>query len=642
MEQRAASVFDTCLEQALQQAEPLMVAMGNTALASLRAQLLDPNNANIEPLLEEAIAQLKSKKTRLPANYAQRLRQAAFLIAEGKRADYHQLSGGSALDRGDELEADVLRTQIEWGRVQISLLQQTEQSLLGLERVYRPLRKITRYWRNGNPLHHTVYLDSLQAALQDQEITTDVTSLFLGDMVGVMAHHLQINYQRIMGLAMNSYAELLAKAESKRLIANDNAKIFAHKARQLFVIPAHCPVGAVRAYKTLLPVLERLSARDLSFWDDASHPARLLIQTIVDKATALKEVGGIASYPQFPGLVSESLETLSSLKYPTADDFSKALARLGVPIQQRSVPASSDSPLSGYSSSMLAESHWGVSELMSVMPEPDSVASVQPTLETLGLPGLHLAPSVAVTTPAAGLELARMEHEVMSLVAMNVHSMDADPTVLTVLTSAWPKVLAQTAQRMGEDSATFRAYRQVVSEVLALAGASAGVGMHSEADVLIPSLLTRLKAGLTGIGWMPERIAPMLTAVAHMAPSAIVELDSVQDDEVIASPSLNLQIDKSMVLEAAVKCPVQMPAAVTAMANAGKATGAAALRICGRAMDEGVKLEFLSQGVWVAKQLSWSNPQSTMFLFTAGDGSTQSITRRMLEKLEQEQVLRAV
>ena len=313
MEQRAASVFDTCLEQALQQAEPLMVAMGNAALASLREKMLDAGNANIQILLQNAIDQLKSRREELPACYAQRLRQAAFLIAEGKRTDYHQLMGGHVVDEG-LLESDVLRTQIEWGRVQINLLQQTEQSLMGLEQVYRPLRKITRYWRNGNPLHHTIYLDSLQAALHDQRIATEVTSLFLADMVGVMAGHLQINYRRIMSLAMNSYAELLSKAEAKRLAAKDSNKSFALRARQLFVFPENTPAGAVRAYKALIPVMDRLSTRDVSFWDDAAHPARLLLQTIVDKATALKEQGGVSSYPQFPRLVSESVETLSALR----------------------------------------------------------------------------------------------------------------------------------------------------------------------------------------------------------------------------------------------------------------------------------------------------------------------------------------
>ena len=619
-----------------------MVAMGNAALASLRAKLLDPGNANIQPLLQDALTQLKSKKVELPASYSQRLRQAAFLIAEGKRADYHQLMGGHMADDG-LLESEVLRTQIEWGRVQINLLQQTEQSLMGLEQVYRPLRKITRHWRNGNPLHHTIYLDSLQAALHDQRISTDVTSLFLADMVGVMAVHLQINYRRIMSLAMNSYAELLSKAEAKRVAAKDSNKSFARRARQLFVIPENTPAGAVRAYKALIPVMDRLSTRDLSFWDDALHPARLLLQNIVDKAMALKEQGGVSSYPQFPRLVSETVENLSSLKYPTADDFAKALARFGVPVKPRAAVAASDSMLSGYNSSMLLdESHWGASELMSVLPEPASAVPAFVTLEA------KVAETDAQAVFASYLE--RMEQDVMSQVAMSRHSIDADPTVLAALTSVWPRVLAQTAQRSGEDSQSFRAYRQVVPEVLALAGASAGIGLHSDADVLIPSLLTRLKSGLTSIGWMPERIAPVLTAVAHMAPSAIVELEMAQEDEVqVSAPALDLQLDASIVQStqglqesASPSSPAVAPEPALTIATIAAQTHAdGRLRISGRLVESGVWFEFLSQGQWVAKELSWSNPQATMFMFRAEDGSTQSMTRRILEKLAQEQTVRA-
>ena len=629
MEQRAASVFDTCLEQALQDAEPLMASMCNAALASLRVQLLDPSNAHNEPLLRQAQSQLQSKKASLPAAYAHRLRQAAFLIAEGKRADYHQLMGGEALSDGNGLESEVLRAQIEWGRVQINLLQQTEQSLMGLERVYRPLRKITRYWRNGNPLHHTLYLDRLQATFHDQGITTDVTSLFLSDMVGVMADHLQTSYHRIMHLAMNSYAELLAKAEAKKRVAKDNTRSFAHKARGLFNIPAHCPVGAVRAYKMLIPVMERLALQDETFWLDSAHPSRVLTQTIINKATALKEGGGHAD-PQFPSLVSDAVETLSALREPKAADFANALERFGVSVKPRAAVA--DGSHSGYSSSMLAESQWGASDLMSISPES---GFLEPITAMGGLEGAVSAPVPLAAAPVVGsakLTLDRMEQDVMEMVAMSVHSFDADPAVLTALTNAWPKVLLQAAQRAGEDSPHFRAYKQVVPQVLALAGANAGVGVHSEADVLIPSLLTRLKSGLTGIGWMPERIAPVLTAVAHMAPSAIVELQSVQEEEVAP---VALRVQEPFVMDAAVAKPM------SAVAVTGKEVGNV-LHIAGQAIQTGVRLAFLSQGEWVTKELSWTNAQSTMFLFTAGDGASQSITRRMLEKMVQEHAVRPV
>lgn len=646
MEQRAASVFDTCLEQALQEAEALMKAMGNAALASLRAKLLDSANSHREPVLQDALEQLKRRRDTLPVGYAKRLRELAFLIAQGKTADYHQLMGGDGMAFAGVLESEMLRAQIEWGRAQISLLQQTEESRTALERVYQPLRKITRYWRNGNPLHHTVYLDSLQASLQDQGISIEVTSLFLADMVGVMADHLQISYRRIMTLAMNSYAELLAKAEAKRQADKANTKAFARKSKKLFEIPEHCPVGAVRAYKRLIPVLERLSEHDASFWTDTAHPARLLVQAIVDKATTLKEGGSTVSYPQFPGVVSETVETLSALKLPASADFAQALVRLNAaaPVAPRKTPVSTRVGPAGEPSSMPMESQWDASELISIHPESELAASdgvgLESALAPLAEPSARVTGAAGGAQPAHAGSLDAMEQDVMAMVAMHVRSIDVDPAVLAVLTNAWPRVLYQTAQRAGMDSSSFRAYRQVVPEVLALADAHAGAGVRIETDMLIPSLLTRLKSGLTGIGWMPERIAPVLTALAHMAPSAIVELQVVQEDEVaeVAEAASGSPLAHAAVAEVPAAAPVSVAQAVSA---APAASGAAGLHICGRKVQKGVRLEFLSRGEWIAKELSWSNPQATMFLFTASNGANQSITRRMLEKLEQERAVRA-
>lgn len=676
MEQRVVSVFDTCLEQALQEAEPLMAAMGNAALASLSAQLSSCSNAEEQQLLLHAQTQLASKKAQLPLAYALRLQQAVFAIANGKREDYHALMSSQA--QADDLldERYALRAQIEWGRMQINLLQQTEQSLTGLERVYRPLRKITRYWRNGNPLHHTVYLDSLQATLSDVEIAADATALFLPDMIGVMAGHLQTSYQRIMNLAMNSYAELLAKAELKRRVAKDNTRSFVQRTKTLFDIPAHCPVGAVRAYKTLIPVMERMAAQDASFWTDDAHPARVLVQTIVDKATVLKEEGRALSDPQFPQLVTESVETLSALPQPRAEDFARALSRFGVHLKPRLSSALQDVDDSGYSSSMLLESQWGASGLISISPESDwgqlaqmqAAAEREPVAETVPQPQHKHQPLIAsVSAPQTPGEstvvapsLQQMEADVMLLLATSLHSFDVDPALLAALTGGWPMVLLRAAERSGMNSSHFRAYQDAVGDVLALAGAHANAGTHNDADMLIPSLLTRLKSGLTSIGWMPERIAPVLTAVAQMAPSALVELQLVQEEGHHAAPAVAGAMPApsgdaiGLLSAAAPSAWGVLPEASDAMGDDEPAiivTGSmldapkpdsVGLWIGGKRLEAGVWLEFLGQGGWVPKQLSWTNARSTMFLFVASGGASQSITRRMLEKLAQDRAVRPV
>ena len=81
MEQRAVSVFDTCLEQALHEAEPLMAAMCNAALASLGAQLSSYSNAEDQQLLLHAQSQLTSKKALALCSTARWKRFSALVAA---------------------------------------------------------------------------------------------------------------------------------------------------------------------------------------------------------------------------------------------------------------------------------------------------------------------------------------------------------------------------------------------------------------------------------------------------------------------------------------------------------------------------------------------------------------------------------
>jgi hypothetical protein len=47
----------------------------------------------------------------------------------------------------------------------------------------------------------------------------------------------------------------------------------------------------------------------------------------------------------------------------------------------------------------------------------------------------------------------------------------------------------------------------------------------------------------------------------------------------------------------------------------------------------GVWVELTTSGKRMRTQLTWCSPHNTLFLFTAPDGSTQSMTRRMRDKL---------
>ncbi|HTH11288.1 MAG TPA: peptidase, partial [Acidovorax sp.] len=56
----------------------------------------------------------------------------------------------------------------------------------------------------------------------------------------------------------------------------------------------------------------------------------------------------------------------------------------------------------------------------------------------------------------------------------------------------------------------------------------------------------------------------------------------------------------------------------------------------------GAWVELVTNGRVVHTQLTWASPHGTLFLFTAADASTQSMTRRMRDKLAAEGLLRVV
>ena len=102
-----------------------------------------------------------------------------------------------------------------------------------------------------------------------------------------------------------------------------------------------------------------------------------------------------------------------------------------------------------------------------------------------------------------------------------------------------------------------------------------------------------------------------------------------------------------------VPAPAPAPAPATATATA-TASAAPANPLPGNtpvanagAFDDaqwvlGVWVEMHSAGRTLRTQLTWVSPQQTLFLFTVADGSTQSMTRRMRDKLAADGALRVV
>ncbi len=60
------------------------------------------------------------------------------------------------------------------------------------------------------------------------------------------------------------------------------------------------------------------------------------------------------------------------------------------------------------------------------------------------------------------------------------------------------------------------------------------------------------------------------------------------------------------------------------------------------ALELGNWVEMNTGKGWQRTQLTWASPHGTLFLFTRPDGSTQSMTRRMRERMMREGLMRVL
>jgi menaquinone-dependent protoporphyrinogen IX oxidase len=135
-----------------------------------------------------------------------------------------------------------------------------------------------------------------------------------------------------------------------------------------------------------------------------------------------------------------------------------------------------------------------------------------------------------------------------------------------------------------------------------------------------------LRRGLLGIGRSEEHVQSFLARLQE------------RHDEVLAQvqAAVAASNEPAPAAEAPPQQHVDIDLDLDASAPALPAAQAAA------AFSVGDWFELVSQRRAVRTQLTWASPQQTLFLFTAPDGSTQSMTRRMCDKLMAEGSLRVL
>ncbi|PTT22448.1 peptidase [Acidovorax sp. HMWF029] len=333
------------------------------------------------------------------------------------------------------------------------------------------------------------------------------------------------------------------------------------------------------AVKSLEPALKQLVHHDGRFFTDGTHPARRLLDELTQRSLAFTAETD-QGFSRFMRVVTEAIEHLSTNEIKDAGPFDTVLKALqsAWDKQEQKIKAEQEAEEK-------ARLHAEQRELLA-----EKVAA-----DIRKLPDLEQVPADILDFAAGPWA------DVIALAqVMNGDGGKEDPggylaLVPVLLWSAQPNLTRQEPDRLNES---------------------------------IPGLLAKLRKGLKTINYPAVQTSALLQRLVGLHQEAFEKPAPV----VAPEPVMELPSEAS-----ADEAPLAAPEE-----SEGKSASPAEAPDPYADFVIGAWVELLTNGRVVRTQLTWASPHGTLFLFTAPDASTQSMTRRMRDKLAQEGALRVV
>lgn len=340
-----------------------------------------------------------------------------------------------------------------------------------------------------------------------------------------------------------------------------------------------------QAVKSLEPALKQLVSHDGRFFTDGSHPARRLLDELTQRSLAFT-AESTPGFSRFMRLVQGAVDHLTANEIKDAGPFDTVLKALhsAWETQEQKIKA-----------------HQEAQQKALLQAEQREMLAEKTAADIRRLPDLENVPA-DILDFAAG---PWADVIALAQVLKGGDGQDEDPggylaLVPVLLWSSQPDLTRQEPDRLNE---------------------------------AIPSLLAKLRKGLKTINYPAVQTSALLQRLVGLHQSAFEK----PAPATAAAPRSEPE-------------PAVEATAVSALADAQASAAAPAdsALVPVDAPDPyadfviGAWVELVTNGRIVRTQLTWASPHGTLFLFTAPDASTQSMTRRMRDKLAADGSLRVV
>ena len=381
-----------------------------------------------------------------------------------------------------------------------------------------------------------------------------------------------------------------------------------------------------RQLRELEPAVQRLTKEDSRFFSDRNHPARQLLDRIIQRSLAFPSEED-AGWERFLASL-QSIDGWLESKVMDADTFGEMLDEL--------------------------QAHWSEQDQGARQKREEAARSLLHA-EQRNLLAQKLAAEFAATLD--GLDVADF--------------------IRDFLKNAWAQVVAEAQLSCDDGSSDPYGYRAMVEDLIwSVQKTTAQRGRARRLVQMIPSLLQRLREGLGRIGYPPEltqrffdHLITLHRAAVQEGRDATVQAaadaawaeqsqlpegaeDEVQmwldENEAQESGFIEEEADLGTDYAASPEAPRQeelraeQDAARARQVPSQQEDPADAGEVMPEELRIGAWVEIRIKGDWVRAQLTWCSPHATLFMFTSIGGAAHSMSRRTMDKLRTNGHLRVV
>ena len=361
--------------------------------------------------------------------------------------------------------------------------------------------------------------------------------------------------------------------------------------------------------KLMEPAVQRLAEKDSRFFSDRNHPARQLLDRLTQRSLAFKSESD-SGWKRYIDSVQYAAHWLNRSKVIEADTFGELMDHL--------------------------QSLWSGEDQTGRQRREEAARAL-----------LHAEQRNLLAQKLAGdFETATVGLEVASF-------------VVDFLKGSWAQVVAEAQLSCTDGSDDPFGYRALVDDLIwSVQKVTAKRNRARRLAQMVPGLLLKLREGLQRINYPAELTERFFDSLLTLHQAAL----QGSEDPVVRQAAAELEAQRSSA-EAAQAAPQPWLAEDEAVESGwidedsvlpeegapdhvtSEAAEAASTEMPPAAAGElrtGAWAELMVQGHWLRVQLTWASPHGTLFMFTALAGTAHSMSRRTMERLRAQGLLRVI